>query len=93
MSEKNSVWSVEFTSTAKRQLRRIDRQWQQAILDYLGNQIATLSDPRARGKILVGNKQGLWRYRIGDYRVICTFEEKQIVILVLFVGHRKEVYR
>jgi mRNA interferase RelE/StbE len=93
MSEKNSVWSVEFTNTAKRQLKRIDQQWQRAILDYLEDQIAALPDPRLRGKALVGDKQGLWRYRIGDYRVICALEEKRLVILVLHAGHRKEVYR
>jgi mRNA interferase RelE/StbE len=93
MSGKNSVWSVEFSNSAKRELKRIDRHWQQRMLDYLESQIAVLPDPRIRGKALVGDKQGLWRYRIGDYRAICLLEEKQIVILVLHVGHRREVYR
>lgn len=65
------AWSVEFNDTAKRQLSKLDRKWQAAILDYLEDQIATLDDPRSRGKPLVGDGKGLWRYRVGDYRILC----------------------
>lgn len=93
MSEKNSVWSVEFTDTAKRELKRIDRSWQQKIADYLEDQIAILPDPTIRGKALVGDKRGLWRYKIGDYRVICFIQKNLLLVLVLNIAHRKEVYR
>jgi mRNA interferase RelE/StbE len=88
---KNLAWSIEFVETAKRELRKLDRQWQSKILDYL-EEVAELGDPHVRGKALVGDKQGLWRYRIGDYRVICKLEDCRLVILVLSVGHRREIY-
>jgi mRNA interferase RelE/StbE len=87
------AWSVEFNETAKRQFKKLDRQWQGKILDYLEDEIAPLADPRGRGKALIGNKQGLWRYRIGDYRAICNIEDDRFVILVLQVGHRRSIYR
>jgi mRNA interferase RelE/StbE len=86
------AWSVEFTDTAKRQLRKLDRQWQSAILDYLEDEIAKLPNPRRRGKALTGDKRGLWRYRVGDYRILCDLQEERLVILVLALGHRREVY-
>ncbi len=86
------AWSVEFNETAKRQLRKLDRQWQRKMLDYL-EEIAALDDPRSRGKALTGSKQGLWRYRIGDYRIICRIEDEALVILAVELGHRREIYR
>jgi len=87
------AWSVEFSQTAKRQLRKLDRQWQAKILDYLDDEIATLEDPRTRGKALVGDKGGLWRCRIGDYRIVCSIEDEILTILVLEAGHRRQIYR
>jgi mRNA interferase RelE/StbE len=87
------IWSVEFTETARRQLQKLDKQWQSKILDYLEDEIAILKDPRSRGKALTGDKGGLWRYRIRDYRAICSIEDRHFVILVLEIGHRREVYR
>lgn len=62
------------------------------IVDYMEEKVRPLSDPRATGKGLVFNKSGLWRYRIGDYRAICQINDEKIVIIVLEVGHRKEIY-
>ncbi len=87
------AWSVELTQAAKRHLRKLDRQTQSRILDYLEDEIVVLEDPRSRGKALVGNKQGLWRYRVGDYRIICSIEDHRLVIVVLELGHRKDIYR
>ncbi|MBV8709652.1 MAG: type II toxin-antitoxin system RelE/ParE family toxin [Acidobacteriaceae bacterium] len=87
------AWSVEFNDIAERQLRKLDRQWQKKILDYLEDEIASLDDPRSRGKALTGDKGGLWRYRVGDYRIICSLENKVLLILVVAVGHRREIYR
>lgn len=86
------AWNVEFKDTAKRQLQKLDRQWQCAILDYLEDEIAPLADPRSRGKALTGDKRGLWRYRVGDYRVICDIQDENLLILALTIGHRREVY-
>jgi mRNA interferase RelE/StbE len=86
------AWSVEFTATAEKQLRKLDLKWQQTILDYLEDGVANLSDPRSRGKGLKGDKQGIWRYRVGDYRILCQILDSEIVILVVTIGHRKDVY-
>ncbi len=57
------------------------------------HEVAGLADPRMRGKALVGDKKGLWRYRVGDYRVMCQIDDGRLVVLVIAIGHRKEVYR
>ncbi|OGR03975.1 MAG: addiction module toxin RelE [Deltaproteobacteria bacterium RIFOXYD12_FULL_53_23] len=86
------AWSVEFLESAKRQLRKIDKAWQEKILDYLEDEIAALDDPRTRGKALVGDKRGLWRYRVGDYRIICDIQDGNLVIAAISIGHRKGIY-
>jgi mRNA interferase RelE/StbE len=86
------AWSVEFTLTAEKQLKKLDKKWQTLILDYLEDDIATLDDPRSRGKALVGDKKGIWRYRVGDYRAICKIEDDHMVIIAVALGHRKNVY-
>jgi mRNA interferase RelE/StbE len=62
-------------------------------LDFFRNRVAITEDPRMIGKALKGDKGELWRYRIGDYRAICRIEDERLVVLVLEVGHRKEIYR
>jgi len=74
-----------------KQLKKLDGQFQRAIIQEM-NEIATLDDPRQRGKALKANLSGLWRYRVGDYRVICDIQDAKILITVLRVGHRKNVY-
>jgi mRNA interferase RelE/StbE len=87
------TWNIEFLATAKRQLRKIDKRWQNAILDYLEDEIAVLDSPRTRGKSLHGDKRGLWRYRVGDYRIICEILDEQLVIAAITIGHRKDIYK
>lgn len=86
------VWTIEFSQTARRQIRRIDKIWQRRILDYLATQVALRDDPRSLGKPLRGDKYGFWRYRVGDYRLICQIEDSRLVILVVTLGHRRDVY-
>ena len=86
------AWTVEFLASAKKSLKKLDRPWQKAILDYLENEIAVLDDPRSRGKALTGEKRSLWRYRVGDYRIICDIEDSRVTILAVAIGHRREVY-
>ena len=86
------AWNVEFLDAAKRQLLKIDKTWQASILDYLEDEIAPLQDPRSRGKALVGDKRGLWRYRVGDYRILCEIRDTELVITAVAIGHRREVY-
>ena len=86
-------WAIEYTRTAETQLRKLDRQIAERILDYLDERIAALDDPRARGKALTGPLGELWRYRIGDFRVICEIQDGVMRILVIEVGHRRSVYK
>jgi mRNA interferase RelE/StbE len=86
------LWQVEFLATAKRELKKLDKRWQLAILDYLEDEIASLENPRSRGKALVGDKQGLWRYRVADYRIVCEIQDAELVIVAVTIGHRKNVY-
>jgi len=86
------AWNIEFTSTAVKQLKKLDKKWQSTIVDYLDEQVSSLENPRVKGKGLLGDKQGLWRYRIGNYRVICNIEDERLVIVALTIGHRKDVY-
>ena len=86
------MWRVEFTADAARDLRRLDPQIARDILAYLRQRIATDNDPRRFGKSLRGDKQGLWRYRVGDYRLICMIEDGRLTVIVLRAAHRKEVY-
>lgn len=85
-------WAVEFDDRARRELRKLDAKIQQTILRYMRNRIAGTEDPTRFGKPLRMNLAGLWRYRVGDYRLICRFEEYRLVVLVLQVGHRRNVY-
>lgn len=87
------AWNIEFLDTAKRQLGKLDRQWQNAILHYLEDEIAPLGDARHRGKALVGDKRGLWRYRVGNCRIVCDIQDENLLILALSIGHRRDVYK
>lgn len=86
------IWKVEISESARRELRKLDKQAQSDILQYLKKRIATKEDPRRFGKSLKSNFSGLWRYRVRDYRVICRIEEQQVTVLVVRIGHRKDVY-
>lgn len=87
------AWTVEISSTAAKQIGKLDRQVQSRILRFLREKLATEEDPRRLGKPLRGEKAELWRYRVGNYRVICQIQEWRVMVLVLQVGHRKDVYR
>ena len=87
------TWKVEFDDRALKELRKLDPQVQRQILRFLRQRVATPDNPRRFGKPLSGDRLGLWRYRIGSYRLICRIEEDRVVVLVLGVGHRKDVYR
>jgi mRNA interferase RelE/StbE len=87
------VWTVEFQLTAQKQIRKLDPTVQRRILGYFRQRVLAIEDPRKLGKPLKGDKSDLWRYRIGDYRAICKIEVERLIVLVLEVGHRREVYR
>ena len=86
-------WTIKYTSTAKVQLRRLDRPVAARILDYMDQRVAVLDNPRTLGKVLSGKLGGLWRYRVGDCRVICEIQGTSLCVLVVKIGNRREVYR
>ena len=87
------AWRIDITRTATRQITKLDRQAQESILTFLRERLAPAGNPRQWGRALQGEKRDLWRYRVGDYRLICDIQDKKITILVLELGHRKDVYR
>lgn len=86
------TWSVEIDDRAAKELRSLDGKAQKEILKYLRERIVTKEDPRSFGKALGRELSGLWRYRVGDYRLICMIEGAVFVVIVVRIGHRKEVY-
>lgn len=74
-------------------LRKLDKQTARRIVDYMDERVAVLDDPRNIGKILSGPLGGLWRYRVGDCRVICDIQDEVLRVLVVNIGNRREVYR
>ena len=87
------AWRVEFIPAAQRELGKLDRQAARRIGAYLQELVTSCSDPRQRGQGLTANRTGLWRYRVGDYRVICEIQDGLLVVLVVRVSHRSEAYR
>jgi len=83
--------TVVYSEKARKQLAKFDNSIKKRILDYM-DEVAKLKDPRERGKMLVGNMLGFWRYRVGDYRILCRIRDTDLVISVVEVGHRREVY-
>ncbi len=77
----------------KKEFRKLDKYTQRIIRSWMSSHIADCADPRSFGKALTANRSGQWRYRIGDYRIICAIEDDKLIILALTVGHRKEIYR
>jgi mRNA interferase RelE/StbE len=88
------AWNVELSESADRDLAKLDFQHRKRILRFLNDRVAKLEDPRSIGQALRGSRLGeFWKYRVGDYRLICRIEDDRLVVLVLSVGHRKEIYR
>ena len=85
-------WQIEFEPAAAKELKKLGREPAGRIVDMLERRVATLDDPRDLGKALLGEWSGYWRWRVGDYRVIAKIENERVVIVVVRVAHRREVY-
>lgn len=85
------AWTTEIADSAVKTLRKIDPHTRRRIWATV-RQIAELEDPRSRGKGLTGNLRGLWRYRVGDWRIICDIDDGRLTIIVIEVGHRSRIY-
>ncbi len=86
------IWKIEFDSDVEKDLRKLGHTAQKKILTYLKDKLMLAEDPRRLGKPLSGEFSGLWRYRVGDYRILAQIEDDALIILVIHVGHRKNVY-
>jgi mRNA interferase RelE/StbE len=87
------AWTVEFTPGAERDFKQLDKPVQKRISQFLHERVAAAEDPRAVGEALKGDLAGLWRYRVGDYRILCRIEDSRIVVTVVAIGHRSSIYR
>lgn len=88
------AWTIEYTATALKQIRKFDRQDARRILDFMDNRIAKMDNPRDAGKALKDSALGtLWRFRVGDYRIVCDIQDERLCVLVVGAGHRREIYR
>lgn len=88
------AWTIEFDERARRQLKKLDAQTARRLYAFVSERVAALDDPRQLGKALQGSTLGaFWAYRVGDYRIICDLQDKRLVVLVLTLGNRREVYR
>ena len=87
------AWRIELTASAEKSLSKLDRTAAKRITTFLRERVASADDPRSSGKALAGQLVGLWRYRVSDYRVICQIEDGKLLILVVTIGHRGDIYR
>ena len=86
-------WVYRFDERALKELKKLGQPAQAEILRYLDERVAGKADPRRFGKSLKADLAGLWRYRVGDYRILCLVKDRELLVLVVSVGHRKDVYR
>jgi len=88
------VWQIEFDPDALKDLRKLDKQIQTRLVGFLRVRVGQLENPRDIGEALSGQHLGsYWKYRVGDWRIICDIQDQRIVVRVLRIGNRREVYR
>ena len=85
-------YSIETTPRFDKEFKKLDKYTQKLIKAWINKNLVGTDNPRAHGKGLTSNRSSQWRYRIGDYRLICQIQDNELVILALTVGHRSEVY-
>lgn len=85
-------YKVEYTKTAQKQIKKMDRYTQVMIMRWITKNLVDCTDPRIHGKTSRGNLKNQWRYRVGNYRILCNIEDDKLIILVINVRHRREIY-
>jgi mRNA interferase RelE/StbE len=88
-----SAWRIEFLPRARRRLNKLAERDRTRILRFLSERVAVAENPRYLGEALKGPPQGLWRYRVGDFRIIVQIEDERVTVLILDLGNRREIYR
>jgi mRNA interferase RelE/StbE len=87
------AWRIEIDAAAQRELAKLDKSIARRVLKFLYQRVGQLDDPRKIGERLQGTLSEFWKYRVGDYRLICSLDNQQLVVLVLRVGHHREIYK
>ncbi|MCD6321920.1 MAG: type II toxin-antitoxin system RelE/ParE family toxin [Clostridiales bacterium] len=87
------IFKVEYTRTAKKRLKKMDRKIAALILTYIEEKLVGCENPRLYGKALQGNLSDKWRYRVGDYRILAKIQDDIVIITVIEVGHRKDIHK
>ena len=88
------IWTIEYHTLVQKEMRKINPEVRRRIRSFLHERLAALDDPRHIGATLQGSELGnFWRYRVGDYRIICDIQDQKLVVLVVEIGHRGEIYR
>lgn len=88
------AWKIELSEAAKKNLEKMDKPVAKHILRFLEERIVPAEDPRLLGEALRGAKLGeFWKYRVGDWRIVCSVLDERVIVYVLRVGHRRDVYR
>jgi len=88
------AWQIEFNESAKKELAKLDRQVARRLIDFLKNRVLNLRDPRSVGQALRGSTLGeFWKYRVGDFRIIASIQDDRMIVLVLRLGNRSDIYR
>ncbi|AQS62547.1 Toxin RelG [Rhizobium rhizogenes] len=88
------IWTIEYHTLVQKEMRKINPEIRRRIRSFLHDRLAALDDPRQTGAALQGSELGnFWRYRVGDYRIICDIQDHKLVVLVVEIGHRREIYR
>ncbi len=85
-------FKIKFTARALKQLKKMDKHTAALIVGWLRKNIEGCSDPRQHGKGLTANRSGQWRYRVGDYRIIAEIQDEEVIVLIIEIGHRKDIY-
>ena len=88
-----AVYEIEYTESFVRRLKKLDKQTQRIVMNWITKNLKGTIDPRIHGKPLKGNLSGIWRYRVGDYRIFARIEDGKMIVFLFDIGHRREVYR
>ena len=86
-------YEVRLEKSAQKNLKKMDKNDSKIIMAWISKNLVNCEDPYIHGKSLQGNLKGKWRYRVGNYRLICNIDDEKIVILILEAGHRREIYK
>ncbi len=87
------MYKLESFARFKKEFRKPDKNVQNRIRSWITENLVNIEDPRSLGKGLIANRSGQWRYRIGDYRLICLIKDRELIILALSIGHRRNIYK